>query len=147
VRETVEDLRFTVPERNIQLEDMPQEAHVLVDAGRISQVIANFLSNALKYSPSEKPITVGVTEGDQEARVWVRDEGPGLSPQDQQRVWQRYFQGEGAHNRDVKSVNLGLGLHLCRLLIEQHHGRIGVESQVGQGSTFWFTLPLHAVHS
>lgn len=147
VRETVEDLRFTVPERTIQLEDIPQEAHVLADAGRISQVLANFLSNALKYSPSEKPITVGVTRGDQQARVWVRDEGPGLSPEDQQRVWQRYFQGEGAHNHDVKSVNLGLGLHLCCLLIEQQNGCIGVESQLGEGSTFWFTLPLHAVHS
>jgi PAS domain S-box-containing protein len=147
VRETVEDLRFSVPERNIHLEDMPQEAHVLVDAGRISQVLANLIANALKYSPQEKPVAVGVTLHEQEARVWVRDWGAGLSSEDQQRVWQRYFQGKGAQDRDVKSVNLGLGLHLCRLLIEQQNGRIGVESQLGEGSTFWFTLPLHAVHS
>lgn len=147
IRETVEDMRFTVPEREILLERMPQEVYVLVDAGRISQVLANFISNALKYSPHEKPIVVGVTLDDQEARVWVRDWGPGLSPEDQQRVWQRYFQGEGAQDRNVKSVNLGLGLHVSHLLIEQHHGRVGIESQLGQGSTFWFTLALHTAHS
>ncbi len=147
VQETVEDMRFTVPEREILLEHMPQEAYVLVDAGRISQVLANLISNALKYSPHEKPIVVGVTLDDQQVRVWVRDWGPGLSSEDQQRIWQRYFQGEGAQDRTVKSVNLGLGLYVCQLLVEQHHGHVGIESQLGKGSTFWFTLALHTVHS
>jgi PAS domain S-box-containing protein len=142
VRDTVDDMRFTMPERAILLEDLPQEISVLADAGRISQVLANFISNALKYSPHEKPIVVGMTLEEQQARVWVRDWGPGLSPEDQVRVWERYFQGKGVADREVKSVNLGLGLHLCRLLVRQHNGKIGVESQLGEGSTFWFALPL-----
>jgi PAS domain S-box-containing protein len=145
VQATVEDMRFTVPERKIILEELPREAIVLVDAGRINQVLANFISNALKYSPPEHPVEVGVTRNDQqqEVSVWVRDWGQGLSPEDQQSVWQRYFQGQGVQDQEVKSVNLGLGLHLCRLLIQQHKGSVGMKSQLGEGSTFWFTLPLY----
>jgi PAS domain S-box-containing protein len=142
VRGTVEDMRFIMPGRSILLEDMPQEVQVLVDAGRINQVLANLIANALKYSPHEQPVAIGITLDKQVARVWVRDWGAGLSPEDQQYIWQRYFQGKGVQDRDIKSVNLGLGLYLCRLLIEQHQGQIGVESQLGQGSTFWFTVPL-----
>jgi PAS domain S-box-containing protein len=145
VQATVEDMRFTVPERQILLGDLPEKAIVQVDAGRINQVLANFISNALKYSPAEQPVEVGVTRDDtkQEVSVWVRDWGQGLSPEDQQNVWQRYYQGPGVQDQDVKSVNLGLGLHLCRLLIQQHKGHVGIESQLGKGSTFWFALPLH----
>jgi PAS domain S-box-containing protein len=145
VQATVEDMRFTVPERKIILDDLPQEAMVQVDAGRINQVLANFISNALKYSPPEQPIEVGMTQDNQkqEVSVWVRDWGQGLSPEDQQHVWQRYFQGPGVQDQEVKSVNLGLGLHLCRLLILQHKGSVGIKSQLGEGSTFWFSLPLY----
>jgi signal transduction histidine kinase len=145
VQATVEDMRFTVPERQIILEEMPQEAIVLVDAGRINQVLANFIANALKYSPPDQPVAVGLTRNDQtqEVSVWVRDWGQGLSPEDQQNVWLRYFQGKGVQDQEVKSVNLGLGLHLCRLLIQQHKGCVGMKSKLGEGSTFWFSLPLY----
>jgi PAS domain S-box-containing protein len=143
VRATVEDMRFTVPEREIILEDMPPEIIVKVDAGRINQVLANLIANALKYSLSDKPVEVGITLDEQEVSVWVRDQGPGLSPEEQHNIWQRYFQGQGVQDHEVKSVNLGLGLHLCRLLVLQHKGRVGVKSQLGEGSTFWFTLPLY----
>jgi PAS domain S-box-containing protein len=145
VQATVEDTRFAVPKRNIMLEDMPQKVWVLVDPDRISQVLSNFISNALKYSPHEKPVAVGVKlEGQERVRVWVRDWGEGLSPEDQQRIWQRYFQGKGVQDHDIKSVNLGLGLYLCTLLVQQHDGSVGVESQLGEGSTFWFTLPVYS---
>ena len=75
-------------------------------------------------------------------RVLVRDEGPGLTPEEQVQVWDRFYQVEGIKRQRGSSVGLGLGLNICRAIIEQHQGEVGVESTKGKGSTFWFTLPL-----
>jgi len=85
---------------------------------------------------------VAIDLGDALARVSVRDEGPGLSPADQERVWERFPRVEGVAVRSGSGVSLGLGLHLSKAIVEGHHGRVGVESAVGRGSAFWFTLPL-----
>ena len=75
-------------------------------------------------------------------RILVRDEGPGLTPSEQEQIWERFYQVEGIKRRRGSSVGLGLGLHICRAIIEEHRGEVGVESKKGEGSTFWFTLPL-----
>ncbi len=76
-----------------------------------------------------------------EVRVWVRDRGPGLSIEAQQRIWQRYYREPGIPIQNDSEVGLGLGLYICQALIERHGGRVGVESREGLGSKFWFTLP------
>ena len=75
------------------------------------------------------------------ARVSVRDRGPGLTPEQQQRVWERFYQAAAPGKRGPDR-GLGLGLAIARAIIEQHHGQVGVESAPGRGSTFWFTVPL-----
>jgi signal transduction histidine kinase len=94
--------------------------------------------NALKYSSQDLPVEVllGV-EGDS-ARVSVRDEGEGLPQEVQERVWECFYRADKDH---VQS-GLGLGLHICKMIIQWHQGQVGVQSAPGEGATFWFTLPL-----
>ena len=118
-----------------------------MDAGRIKQVVNNYLTNALKYSPPGSPVEVGLRASDQQARVWVRDYGPGISPEEQQRIWSRFYRVKGIEVQSGSGVGLGVGLHICRTIIENHHGQVGVESAPGAGSTFWFILPLTNVQT
>jgi signal transduction histidine kinase len=143
VREAVEEQRRVHRERTLVLA-YPAELRVPVvaDAQRIGQVVTNYLTNALKYSPADRPIAVGLQVDGQHARVWVRDEGPGLPPEDQQHIWDRFYRVPGIAVQSGSGVELGLGLHISRTIIEQHHGQVGVQSAPGQGATFWFTLPL-----
>jgi hypothetical protein len=75
-------------------------------------------------------------------RVWVRDRGPGLSEEAQQEIWQRFHQVKGIPVQSGTGKGLGLGLYICKMLISEHQGEVGVESTPGEGSTFWFTLPM-----
>lgn len=144
-RAVIAEQRQTQPGRGITLEALCPEASALVmaDADRISEVVDNYLSNALKYSPADSPITVSLaaTE-DGTVRVCVRDEGQGIAPETQARIWNVFERLDSATAQRADGVNLGLGLHICKIIIALHGGEVGVESAVGAGSTFWFTLPL-----
>jgi signal transduction histidine kinase len=143
VREAVEAQRVTNPSRTIDLrlaDDWPLP--VEADAVRIGQVLTNFFTNALKYSGADQPVVVQVVREETEARITVTDLGPGLSPQEKDRVWQAFYQAPGVSVQNGSSAGLGLGLHICKTIVERHGGRVGLDSTVGEGSTFWFTLPL-----
>jgi len=143
VREAVEEQRQAAPTRTLLLEvPAAQPVPVYADADRLGQVVTNYLTNALKYSPAEHPVVVGLDVASNEARVWVHDQGPGLSPEEQEGIWERFHQVKGIKVQSGSGVGLGLGLYISRTIIERHQGRVGVESSPGQGSTFWFTLPL-----
>ncbi|MGO8950700.1 MAG: sensor histidine kinase, partial [Ktedonobacterales bacterium] len=96
VYEAVEELRLVNPERTVEFM-YPKEQPVIVmgDAHRLEQVVTNYLTNALKYSPADRPVTVGLAVEGKEARVWVRDEGPGLSAKEQEHLWERFHRVEG----------------------------------------------------
>jgi hypothetical protein len=143
VRETVEDLRVTAPSRSLVL-DVPEHPTVMVlaDRARISQVVTNYLTNAIRYSSADQPIHIGLTIREGVARVWVRDKGPGLTEEARNELWQRFHQVKGVPVLSGSGKGLGLGLYICQTLIAQHQGEVGVESTPGKGSTFWFTLPM-----
>jgi len=143
VRETIKDLRIMAPERSLLLE-VPEHlaVHVLADRERISQVVSNYVTNALRYSSPDQPVHIGLTTKEDVARVWVRDQGPGLSAEAQKDLWQRFHQVREVPVLSGSGKGLGLGLYICHMLIAQHQGEVGVESTPGEGSTFWFTLPL-----
>lgn len=141
-REAVQEQRQAHPARTITLE-LPQEAvPVTGDADRIGQVVTNFLTNALKYSDADGPVDIRLRLEGENALLRVHDEGPGLPPEELERIWERFYQAPGIEVRSGSGVGLGLGLHISKTIIERHQGQIGVESTVGKGSTFWFTLPL-----
>lgn len=143
-REAVEDQRFAVPNRTILLHDVPADVALPIqaDADRISQVVTNFLTNALKYSAADRVVEVQIELQGKFARVSVRDEGPGLSAQNQVHLWERFYRVPGIEIQSGSGMGLGLGLYICHTIIALHQGQIGVDSKVGEGSTFWFRLPL-----
>jgi len=114
---------------------------VMADAGRIEQVLFNYLTNAFKYSPPDQVVRIQLTVEDTMARVSVYDQGPGLTLEQQQHVWDRFYQG-GTPLQHGYDEGLGLGLHIAWTIIAHHQGQVGVESCPGQGATFWFMLPL-----
>ena len=143
VRETVEDQQYMTPARTIKLvSGVTGEALVMADEDRVRQVISNYLSNALKYSDSDKPVLVHLDLSGKLVRVCVSDEGPGLSSEQQERIWERFYRVPEVEVRSGSGVGLGLGLHISRMIIERLGGQVGVESAPGKGSTFWLALPL-----
>ena len=143
VREAVEELRQVNPERTLRLVSPEgQRVPVIADSQRLGQVVTNYLTNALKYSPADLPVTVGIAVEGKEARVRVRDEGPGVPSQEHEHIWERFHRVQGIEVQSGSGVGLGLGLHISRTIIERHHGQVGVLSAPGEGSTFWFSLPL-----
>lgn len=141
-REVVQEQQQVAETRTIHLL-LPaiENLHVCIDAHRIEQVMMNYLTNALKYSLPERPVTVQIAIEERFARFSVSDEGPGLAPEVQERIWTRFYRVPGVNVQSGSGVGLGLGLYICRSIIEYHHGQVGVISEQGQGATFWFTLP------
>jgi PAS domain S-box-containing protein len=118
-----------------------ESAPALVDEHRITQVITNLLANALKHTPPRGSIQVRLGESAVSGDLLefsVRDTGCGISPADQEHIFERLYQVKAG---DATTGGIGLGLYLCRELVELHGGRIWVESQRGQGSTFSFVIP------
>jgi len=112
---------------------------VRADERKVKQVLLNLLSNALKFTPEGGHVEVRVAARDGMAEIAVTDTGVGIAPEDQETVFEEFRQvGSSAKKRE----GTGLGLAISRKFIELHGGRIWVESQLGKGSTFAFTLPL-----
>ena len=120
------------------IQDLPQ-LYVYADATRIYQVIDNFLSNAVKYSAGADRVHVYSEIQDRSAKVCVKDFGPGIPEDKLPFLFDRFYRIQET-NQAVQG--LGLGLYICKEIIENHGGEIGAESELGSGSVFWFTLPI-----
>ncbi|HLL54308.1 MAG TPA: ATP-binding protein, partial [Myxococcaceae bacterium] len=106
------------------------------DPDRVIQILMNLLTNALKFSPAGGTLTVSAEGRGNEVRLAVRDQGPGIVEEAQRHLFDRYWRADRADKR-----GLGLGLFICKALVEAHGGQLQVESRLGEGSTFSFTLP------
>ncbi|MDC3962354.1 sensor histidine kinase [Polyangium jinanense] len=129
----------TQDQARLQIERPPEALPpVLLDATRFERIFVNLVGNALKYSPPEELVTIGIEAREAELVVAVRDRGYGVPPEELPHLFERYYRA-----RTGKKVEgLGLGLFIARQLVEAHGGRIWVESEMGRGSMFAFTLPL-----
>jgi PAS domain S-box-containing protein len=116
-------------------------AFVCGDKDRIGQVIMNVLTNAIRYSPKADTVVVRLSSDQENACVSVQDFGFGIAKEDQQKIFDRYYQISDSGKQPF--AGLGIGLYLAREIIKQHRGEIWVESSKGKGSTFRFRLPLH----
>ena len=128
-----------LPWERIRIEAPAGLPPVWADPARLERILVNLLSNALKYSDPGTEVTVRLAHRNGEVVTSVIDRGRGIAPEDQPRLFQRYFRTQaGGEQRE----GLGLGLYITKMLVEAHGGRIWVESEVGKGSTFSFSLPV-----
>ncbi|PTX99067.1 hybrid sensor histidine kinase/response regulator [Opitutus sp. ER46] len=135
--DVLETLRPLSPERRIEL-SAPPKAYATCDASIIRRVLANLVANALKFTPAPGIVQVGIDLEPALVRVRVRDTGPGIAPEHHQRIFQKFGRvGTG----NARLPGTGLGLTFSKMAVEAHGGQIGLTSVLGQGSTFWITLP------
>ena len=137
-QDVVEDQRL-ISGRTIELETPDKPVTLRADCDRLSQVIANLVSNAIKYSPQDCPIEVSASQHDDVAVVRVRDSGPGIPREQQAQIFEMFYRVPKA---EASSKNgLGIGLAICKDIVERHNGRIWCDSLPGNGSTFVVELP------
>lgn len=117
-----------------------RSAMVIGDEHRVDQVVVNFVNNAIKYAPDSQTILLNVSLQNDMARIEVTDKGPGIPAEKIPHLFERYYRADHA---GVQYSGLGLGLYICAEIVKRHGGKIGVDSEIGKGSTFWFTLPLN----
>ena len=139
VREAVEAQRSAAAARNVVLrsELLPDTPAVMVDRERLLLVLANLIGNAIRYGPAGGTVTIRAAPRDGALRLEVGDDGPGVSPEDQQAIFDKYVRAPGA-----SPGGAGLGLFIASEIVHAHGGEIGVDSPPGQGATFWFTVKL-----
>ena len=143
VRECVDEFRSRAKNRTFTLDGATEEISVDVDPTRIHQLLGNFLDNALKYTPEASPIEVTIEKHVKRVRVSVIDHGQGISKDRQAGLFTRFYRI--LSDVTLRSPGLGLGLYICQRIAELHGGSVGVESEKGKGSTFYFELPREEV--
>ncbi|HVR85303.1 MAG TPA: HAMP domain-containing sensor histidine kinase, partial [Planctomycetota bacterium] len=114
----------------------PADLEVLADSNRVSLVLSNLVVNAIRHTPSGGAVELSSVPADGSVRFEVKDTGEGIPSEFRERIFEKFFQVPGA-----TTGGSGLGLTIAREIVLAHGGKIGVESEVGRGSTFWFTLP------
>ncbi len=116
------------------------DVQLVADDDRLQQVLANLISNAVKFSPPGGSVSLGSECRGAWVRIWVRDQGPGIAPEFHTRIFQKFSQADSSDSRQKDGT--GLGLAISKELIEHMHGRIGFDSEPGEGACFWCELPI-----
>jgi two-component system sensor histidine kinase/response regulator len=126
--------------RELRMETADEPVVITADPTLLARVVQNLLGNALKFTPDGGRIIVGVQPGTERVRVTVHDTGPGIPEEFREKIFEKFGQVEARQQRQKHST--GLGLTFCKLAVVAHGGTIGVDSELGAGSTFWFELPV-----
>ena len=116
-----------------------RDLEIHADEHRIDQVVVNFVNNAVKYAPDSKDICLNVEKIGNMAKISVKDTGPGIAPDKIPHLFSRYYRADYSGSQ---YSGLGLGLYISAEIVKRHGGEIGVDSELGKGSTFWFKLPI-----
>ena len=138
--EIEDEMRTTAATHQFRFKD---SGTMLIDADRekISQVLYNFIGNAVKYSNNGSLITIEYAIVGNRLKISIEDQGKGISNEDQQRIFERYYRVKDSNNSSI--AGFGIGLYLCKEIIELHNGTIEVKSRINQGTTFTFNLPIN----
>ena len=137
VNEIASDIQLVSVNHKITIEEN-ERVNVTADRERIAQVIANFLNNAVKYSPGADQVIVSIKPAEASVRISITDKGVGINPEEHRKIFERFYR---AKSNDTSFSGFGIGLYISAEIIQRHNGEIGVTSEEGKGSTFYFTLP------
>lgn len=140
IQQSVEIMQSLSMEKKIQLSTLPTSAQVWADPDQIIQTLVNLVSNAIRFSPPETTVTLGATTLVDEVLFQVQDRGEGIPHDQLESIFERFQQVNTSNSRQKGGT--GLGLAICQRIIQHHGGRIWVESVLGEGSIFYFTLPI-----
>ena len=141
VTHVIDDLQARAADKKVMLQNNPPlEMQARADTDRLQQVLFNLIENAIKYGRAEGSVTIGGgknTGGMLE--LWVKDDGPGIPPEAKERIFERFYRVDRARSRETGGT--GLGLSIVKHIVQAHGGEVWVKSELGQGATFFFTLP------
>jgi signal transduction histidine kinase len=112
------------------------------DRDRLKQVLVNLIGNAINYTPQGGSVVVGLGKAQNQARLTITDNGPGIPPEDLPHIFERFYRGDKSRTRDRDGKGFGLGLSIAYWIVRNHNGRIDVDSKLGSGTTFCVWLPL-----
>jgi two-component system phosphate regulon sensor histidine kinase PhoR len=137
----LDDLQARAAGKNITLQNkVPEELKARADADRLQQVLFNLVENAIKYGRAEGTVSIGGEDNSSgRAELWVKDDGPGIPQDAMERVFERFYRVDRARSRETGGT--GLGLSIVKHIVQAHGGEVWVRSDLGQGATFYFTLP------
>jgi two-component system, OmpR family, sensor histidine kinase KdpD len=138
IQAALQKLHILLEDRDVRIEMDPNLPEVTADAELIGLTIRQLLTNALKYANPESPIVIKAVAADDSVRISVKDFGPGIAPKNLQRIFEKYYRVE---DKTSRIPGTGIGLTIARDIVKAHGGEIGVQSVVGEGSEFFFTLP------
>jgi signal transduction histidine kinase len=127
-------------DKNIEMDVAVAEVVITADEDLLSQVWINLIHNSIKFTPQDGRICVALQPGAEQVEFRITDTGMGISPEDQTRIFERFFKADKSRNRTLGGS--GLGLSIAQKIVEMHKGEINVESQLGVGTTFVIRLPV-----
>ncbi len=143
IKEVIDDMHVTTRDHTVVFNPC-EPVKVFADYEKIGQVVNNLISNAVKYSDRGTQIVVDCTIISNQVQVSVKDEGRGIATEDKERLFDRFFRVENKFNTTV--AGFGIGLYVCHEIVQRHGGEIWVQSEVGKGSMFYFTLPAEKIN-
>ena len=141
VAHVIDDLQARAADKKVTLRnDLTADLLARADTDRLQQVLFNLVENAIKYGRAEGSVTIGgQLNADSKVELWVRDDGPGIPPEARERIFERFYRVDRARSRETGGT--GLGLSIVKHIIQAHGGEVWVKSELGQGTTFFVTLP------
>jgi signal transduction histidine kinase len=139
IKQSIDSIHDQASDKSIAINYKPHRLIISADSERLRQVLTNILTNAVKFAPPATAIDITVLDKSDTVTVSVCDQGPGIAPAEQLKVFDRFYQAIA--DPSLRQPGSGLGLAIAKALIEAHRGKIGVTSTEGKGSTFWFSIP------